>query len=131
MPKLWIANTTKQIHTFCYRPKIGAGGKSAEDGILRPVFGEMRQQSIPVGGQICVGGADGISDEEIKVILNQHKHIVEFKDLNRVKGFQGMCYRIGSDPVPIGEIMERIETNDEVRTQQNEDRQTATTLGIA
>lgn len=129
MAKLWIANTSKQHHTFLYRPKIGDGGKT-DDGILRPVFGEIRKQDIPVGGQICVTG-DDLKDSEIRNILDQHKHIVDFKSLNRVKGFQGICYRIGPDPVPMDEILERIETNDKVLTEDNKDRQARRALEIA
>lgn len=127
MPKLFIANTTKQHHDFVYRPKIGSGGKT-EDGVLKPIYGEMRLQHIPVGGQICVSGVS--TDAEIRNILDQHKHIVEFKSLNRVRGFQGLCYR-QDDPVPIEEILERLETNDKVRTEENKDRQAATALKIA
>lgn len=128
MAKLWIANTTKQEHDFVYRPRIGGGGKT-DDGILKPVFGELRKQTIPVGGQICVSGVD--SQSEIDNVLTQHKHIVEFKSLNRVRGFQALCYRIGPDPVPIDEILERIETNDKARTEENKDRQATTAREIA
>lgn len=125
--KLWIANSTKQNQDFVYRPKIGDGGKR-EDGIIKPVFGEMRKQHIPVGGQICLGD---LSDGEIRNILDQHKHIVDFKGLSKVRGFQGLCYRISLDQVPMDEIMERIQKNDEVRTEEAKDRQAATALQIA
>jgi hypothetical protein len=131
MARLWIANTTKQHRDFVYRPRLREGVEKTEDGILKPVFGELRKQHIPVGGQICVGGADGLADGEIRNILDQHKYIVDFKSLNTVKGFQGLCYRIGPDPVPMEEILERIETNDKVRTEENKDRQAATALQIA
>jgi hypothetical protein len=124
--KLWIANTTKQIHIFVYRPKLG-GGKS-EDGVMKPVFGEMRQQTIPLGGQICVGD---LQDGEIRNILDQHKHIVDFKSLNSLRGFQGLCYRQGPDPMPVEKILERIDSNDEVRTEESKDRQARTALEIA
>lgn len=127
MPKLFIANTTKQHHTFLYRPKISDGG--VKDGILRPMFGDLRKYDIPVGGQICVG--DFSDDGEVRNILDQHKHIVEFKSLNRVKGFQGLTYRIGENQVPMDEILERIETNDAVRTEEAKDRQARTALDIA
>jgi hypothetical protein len=125
--KLWIANTTKQHHTFLYRPKISDGG--VKDGILRPMYGDLRKQEIPVGGQILVG--DFSSDSDIRNILDQHKHIEEFSKLSRVQGFQGMCYRIGPDPVPIEKILERIDQNDQVRTKEAEVRQTNTAVEIA
>jgi len=128
MTKLWIANTTKQNHDFVYRPRIGEGGVGKEDGIVRPKYGEMRKQPIPVGGQICVGD---LSEGEIRNILDQHPHIVDYKSLNRAKAFQGLCYREGDKNVPIGEILERIETNDKIRTEENKLRQTNTALEIA
>lgn len=128
MPRLWIANTTKQVHDFNYRPRIGPGGKT-EDGALKPIFGDIRKQPIPIAGQICVG--ENLSDAEIANILSQHKHIVEFKNLHQVRGFQGFCYRIGPDPVPIGEILERIETNDKALTENSKERQVKTALEIA
>jgi hypothetical protein len=127
MAKLWLCNSSKQNHEFVYRPKIGDGGKT-DDGILRPIFGEMRKQLIPVGGQICVGD---LKDGEIRNILDQHKHIVDFKSLNSARGFQGLCYKIGSDPVPMEAIVERINANDAVRTEEAKVRQTNTAIDIA
>lgn len=129
MANLWIANTTKQVHIFQYRPKIGSGGQQ-EDGVLRPVYGELRKETIPVGGQICVSRSD-LKDAEIRVILDQHPHIPNFNELNMVKGYQGLCYRIGPNPVPMEEILERIETNDKARTDIANDRQMASALEIA
>lgn len=127
MAKLWIANTTKQNHDFVYRPKIGSGGKT-EDGILKPIFGELRKQHIPVGGQICVGD---LKDGEIDNLLSQHTHVVNFKELHVPKGFQGLSYKIGPDPIPMEAILGRIEQNDDVRTEENKDRQARTALEIA
>jgi len=129
MARLWIANTTTQHHEFIYRPKISDGG--VKDGILRPMFGEARQQRIPVGGQICVGGPDGLDDGMIRTILDQHKHIVDFTSLPRVQGFQGLCYKIGPEPVPIEKILERIDENAKAREAVANDRQVASTLEIA
>jgi DNA-binding protein H-NS len=127
--RLWIANTTKQIHEFVYRPRVGDGG--VQDGVLRPKFGDLRKHTIPVGGQISVGGANGLDTGEIDNILKQHAYIVQFKDLPKVKGFQGLCYRIGPDPVPMEKIMERIDQNDDVLSEEAKDRQAATALQIA
>jgi hypothetical protein len=129
MPKLWIANTTKQSHDFVYRPRLRATLEKTEDGILKPVFGEQRNYMIPYAGQVCIG--DKLSDAEIKNILDQRQDVVDFQGLNRVRGFQGLCYRIGENEVPLGEIMERIETNDNVRTAQVKDRQQKSALEIA
>jgi hypothetical protein len=126
MTKLFIANTTKQHHDFVYRPRIGDPGRR-DDGVLRQVYGDMRKQTIPLGGQILVGD---LKAEEIKVILEQHPHIVEFNKLDRVQGFQGLCYR-ENDPVPMEKILERLTVNDEVRTKQAEVRQTNTAVEIA
>jgi hypothetical protein len=126
MAKLWISNSSKQNHEFVYRPKVGDGG--VKDGILRPMYGDLRKQLIPVGGQICIGD---LGDQETKDILAQHRHIVEFKDLLRERGFQGLCYRIGPDPMPIDKIMERISLNDEVRKKEATERQSDTALEIA
>jgi hypothetical protein len=131
MARLWIANSTKQNHEFIYRPRLRAEIEKTQDGTIKPVFGESRKQHIPVGGQICVGGSDGLSDGEIRNILDQHPSVPDFKSLNRVKGYQGLCYRIGPDNVPMDEIMERIEKNDEVRTEEAKDRQASTALKIA
>jgi hypothetical protein len=127
MTKLWIANCTKQHHTFVYRPKISDGGM--KDGILRPMYGDLRKQDIPVGGQILVGDFKA-DTTEIRDILDQHKHIVEFNKLDRVQGFQGLCYREG-DPVPMDKILERINQNDDVRTKESTIRQTNTAVEIA
>lgn len=127
MTKLWIANTTKQHHEFVYRPKISDGGM--KDGIIRPKYGDIRKHHIPLGGQVLVGDFD--SDGEIRNILDQHKHIVEFSTLSKVKQFQGLCYKIGPDPVPVEKILERIDDNDKVRTEENRVRLVNTARDIA
>jgi hypothetical protein len=125
--KLWIANLTKQHHTFMYRPKISDGG--VKDGIMRPMYGDLRQRTIPLGGQILV--EDFSSDSDVRNVLDQHKHIVEFSKLDKEKGFQGLCYRIGEDAVPIDKILEQLKENDNVRTKESEVRQTNTALEIS
>lgn len=129
MARLWIANTTNQRHTFIYRPKIGEGG--VKEGVLLAKFGEMRRYDIPVGGQVAIGGDRGLEDGEIRGILDQHPHIVNFDELKRVNGYQGLCYRIGPNEVPIEKILERIDANDKARTDVAKDRQMQTTLEIA
>jgi DNA-binding protein H-NS len=128
--KLFIANTTKQNHEFVWRPKLRDFSGENQDGIIKPKYGELRRLPIPLGGQICIGNDKALEGPDVKNILEQHPHIVRFEDLNTVRGFQGLCYR-QDNPVPIEEILERLETNDKVRTEENKQRQTNTALQIA
>jgi hypothetical protein len=129
--KLWIANTTKQVHTFHWRHRLGDNGVPDQGGmILRPKFGDLHKQTIPVGGQILVSGKD-LDEGAIREILSQNPQIVDYKSLNREKPYIGLCYRIGPDPVEIERVLERIERNDQVRTEENKLRQTNTASQIA
>lgn len=126
--KLWIANSTKQHHQFQYRPRISEYGAKNSDGSFRPTHGDLRRFDVPLGGQIYVGDFD---QKEIDEIFAQHPHIIQFKDLDKPSGYQGLCYRIGPDPVPFEALLERMDKNDAVRTQQSLDRQTDTAKVIA
>lgn len=102
MPKLYIANATKQKIQLSYWPL-----DRVRERVRNP---ESRQgivtQMIPIGGQIAIvnGSEDNdLSIEEIDFVIKQHRRygLIPVGELDSSKlPFQGMCYSIGEPVSP-------------------------------
>jgi hypothetical protein len=85
MPKLFIANVTKQIYQFAYRAPERAG---------------VVVQTIPIGGQVLIapnGSDPDLTLQVIEAIIAQHRKygLVAYSELKSVRGpFHGICYQI-------------------------------------
>lgn len=94
--KLYIANTTRQNVDFYYR--------------VPEIPGAPRMQKISIGGQILVSG--DLNTPQIEAILSQHAPygIVSADELDRVKGYVGLCFSIDK-PVPAHKIERAMNEN--------------------
>jgi hypothetical protein len=116
MPKLFVANTSKQHHDFAYR--------LAEDK-------NIRIETIRIGSQVCVGG-DSLTHEMIAKIIEQHAPygLRDAKTLSGVKDFVGLCYSIDK-PVPMDNMLVLFEKNDVVLNDRAADRREDIAASIA
>jgi len=78
---VYIGNATKQILTFSYRP-AGRG---------------VRAQSVPIGGQVLLSG--DLTPDEVEAALSQNAKygLVDVKEIDRTKGFIGICYSLDKE----------------------------------
>ena len=92
---LYIANTTKQNVAFYYRV---------------PESVALREQTIRVGSQERISG--NLSTPDIDAIIAQHAPygMVSADELDRVKGFVGLCYSVGK-PIPAAKIERAMNEN--------------------
>jgi hypothetical protein len=100
MPKLWIANLSKQNHDFLYR----LPGRKGLDPLL---------ERIPIGQQVAIGGLD-LTSEEIAYVIEQHTPygLRDANELSSLKTYAGRCYSIGT-PVKLDNMLYVFEKNDE------------------
>jgi uncharacterized protein YdcH (DUF465 family) len=98
MTKLWVANTTRQVYRFTYRVSDK----------------QHQMHEIPAGRQICL---DHLQQAEIDSVIKQNTiyGMREANETPRRKGFSGLVYRIGDDPINLDRLLETYEANDEVR----------------
>lgn len=98
MPVLYIANASKQSHSFNYR---------------LPEKEKLFMQKIEVASQISIN----LNSAEIDWVLKQHLKygMVDVKSISNKKGFSGICYSIDK-PVNVETIMIASEVKDEVIT---------------
>lgn len=77
--KLYVANATKKIVDFAYRTSVGGG---------------LRNQHIPIGGQVQLSGE--LSQAEITYIITSYEKygIVDATKVDQVSSLVGMCYSI-------------------------------------
>lgn len=116
MPDLYIANTTKQPHVFCYRHPEGDPTEDAKVGESRFNLGAVafrpgfRRQEIKAGSQICIRN---LTTTQIDVIVQQYEiyGIRDARQMSRLKGFIGFSYSVGK-PVPVDAMLATIESND-------------------
>lgn len=94
--KLYIANTTKQRHTFTFR-------------VLET--GRLRQIPIEHGSQMIV--IDGTSDE-VNAVIEHHVvyGLINSSNIDQSKAFVGLCYSIDK-PVDASVIEKAIRDNDD------------------
>jgi hypothetical protein len=98
MARLWVANTTRQIYRFTYRISDK----------------QHQMHEIPAGKQIPL---NHFSDAEIDSVIKQNT-IYGMREANespRRKGFSGLVYKIGDDPINMDRLLETYESNDTVR----------------
>jgi hypothetical protein len=115
MPSLFIANTSKQHYTFVYRD---------------PHTEELRNTSIPVGGQICL--ARDASSGDIDYIVNQHVRygLTKASEIVNRPGFVGLCFNIDA-PVNLERMFERLEVNDDILQKRSDEQRETTVTAIA
>jgi hypothetical protein len=115
MSDLYIANTSKQNHLFCYR---------------LPENPSFRTQEIPPGGQVRLPG--DLSTDEVRRIIDHHKQygLVDSRELSRADGFVGICYSLGA-PVNIDAILGTFERNDGELNDRAQERRDETAAAIA
>jgi hypothetical protein len=116
MAKLYIANTSKQHHQFCYR------------------LGEeknYRTEEIPVGHQVLIGGGR-LSHEQIAYILAQHedKNLRDSTQISKIHEYVGLCYRL-ERPVDNDRVMLMFEQNDKYLNEGAADRREAVSAAVA
>ena len=106
MSRMYIANCTKQIHTFTYRIP------DSSETLTRP-----RAIEIRAGGQAKL--PDDLSTPQIDAVIRQHARygMVSVADLDRTKPFAGMCYSIDK-PVSVDSIRAGLIHNDAVLREQ-------------
>lgn len=112
MAHLFIANLTKQHHTFAYRPPEPDGKTESR---------ELRFEQIGVGQQVRLG--EDMNPEQIDAIIEQHAvyGLKDAKEIDRSREFVGLCYSIDK-PVKLDAVVERIEKNAEVLDKKAQDR---------
>lgn len=123
---LYIANTTKQHHTFYYKHPEGDPREefrvaphrfNLEVVSFRP---GLRRREIKGGTQICI---NDLSAAQIDVIVQQYEiyGIQDAKQMSRLKGYKGFSYSVDK-PVPIETMLAIFETNDKALDEQARER---------
>jgi hypothetical protein len=104
--RLYIANCTQQIQQFHYRvPETGGA-----------MAGGVRVQPIDIGSQVLLTG-DLNQLQVDSIVAQQRKYgLVKIDEVDRTRGFSGMCYSIDK-PVPVSKIIYVMEQNKSVLDQ--------------
>lgn len=94
--KLYVANGTRQRHSFTYQMKNNSS---------------PRIQPIEIGGQILVSGKE-MTKEDVDSIVNHHAEygLIPVEEVDNLRGpFAGLCYSIDRpiDPAYIERAMSR------------------------
>lgn len=97
MPRLYIANCTKQDHLFLANLPERPGNSHIK-------------QFIKAGQQIAL---DGLESNVIEDIVRQHEPygLRCADEISRIRDFVGQCYRVDK-PVPLDAMLSTFETND-------------------
>ncbi|MBV8060474.1 MAG: hypothetical protein JO253_02970 [Alphaproteobacteria bacterium] len=117
MPKLYVANCTKQDHHFLFRVP------------------EINRES-PFHMKIGVGKCEQIYKEDstdvLDAIIRQHTDygLVRVDEVDRTKEFIGMCYQIDK-PINVDAIVRAINHNDEVLAQRGVELRKETAVAIS
>ncbi len=104
--KMFIANCTKQVQDFIYRPVESRGN---------------RMQRIEIGQQIQLAG--DLNQSDIDAIVDHHAlyGLLSVEDARKVRGrFVGMCYSIDK-PVKIEDMQIVLSRNDDVLTDRGQE----------
>lgn len=114
MTKLFVANTTKQNWMFTYRLPGGT---------------QHFMRRIPAGQQICL---DNLQSDEIDVVIKQNAvyGMQPAKEMSRRKGYAGIVYSVGDDPINIDRMLETFNQNDDVRDGEAQERRVTTAAAI-
>jgi uncharacterized protein YdcH (DUF465 family) len=115
MTTFWVANTTKQTWRFTYRL----------NSQQQPLMHELK-----AGNQISL---THLSDKEIEDVIKQNRvyGAREAKEVSRRKGFAGIVYKIGADPINMDELLETFESNDKVREAEAAERLKKSALAMS
>lgn len=113
--KLWIANTTKKEHQFTYRFK---GQNQVHDHLIRR------------GQQKMIG--DFLPHQATVIIKSQEVYgMVAFDTLSTRRGFSGLCYRQGDEPIDLESMMVSLEINDRKLAEDGKKRRLAEAINIS
>lgn len=95
MTKMYVANFTKQVHSFIYRLP---GTKNA------------RQQAIEIGQQVRLSGE--LTQIDVDSVIEQKAPygFIRADEVGKMRKFVGLCYSIDK-PVPMDAIRRGIEQN--------------------
>ena len=117
MTKMYVANCTKQNHTFTYRIP------DSSETLTRP-----RALEIKAGAQIKV--PDDLTTPQVDSIIRQHARygMVSVAELDRTRPFVGLCYSLDK-PVSVDSIRRGLSHNDDVLREKG--RQLRQEAGIA
>jgi hypothetical protein len=123
MPKLFIANLSKQHHHFLYAVPEGEG----DDREF-----VQRNQYIEIGSQVQLPG--NLSQAQADIIIEHHARygMKPYDEARKIKDFTGLCYRL-EKPVPMndqGFIDDVAKSNTDTMNARNADRREATGLAI-
>lgn len=96
MPKLYIANLTKQRHDFIYRV---------------PNDPRLHQQDIPLGGQRQIWSEAPVST--LRYIVEQHERygLIPVTEVTRKRDFAGLCYSFDK-PIDVEKMLFALDHND-------------------
>ena len=116
MTVLFVANVTKQVHTFTYRLKARE---------------KLCEEKIPPGAQIRVGSEDFTKDEIDDIIKHHARYGMRpAAEASRIRGFVGLCYSIDK-PITLDRILETFERNDVALTERAAERREETANAVA
>lgn len=122
MPKLFVANLSKQHHLFLYQ-LLGSSGTIP--------------QEIPIGAQVEIHGSRGmeLDMDQINAIVEHHSRygLKSVAEARKVQGFTGLVYGVDK-PVNLDErgfVEEVVHSSDETLNERNADRRSNTTAAIA
>jgi len=135
--KLYVANTSKQHHEFCYRLIDERATKLANQDKPRNAEGEivlqkhLRSETIQVGTQVLIGGGK-LSEKNIAEILRQYedKGLRDSTQISRLNEYVGLCYRLDR-PVEIDNIQVIFEMNDQRLNERGQELRENTAAAIA
>jgi hypothetical protein len=113
--KMYVANLTKQVQSFCYRLPEGRS---------------PRQQEIAIGGQTLLSG--DLTKMEVDSIIEQHAKygLVDVAEIDRTKPFAGLCYSIDK-PISVEKIRRGLAHNDDVLVDRGRQTQKEAALAVA
>lgn len=98
---LFIANCTKQTHSFIFRV---------------PESQATQKREIPPGGQVQIFD-DGVPPAHVDNVIRQHERygLIDAAAIDRTKAFIGICYSTVK-PVTVNRIMSAVENNEQALT---------------
>jgi hypothetical protein len=113
MTTLWVANTTKSKWQFSFRINDR----------------NHLMHEIAAGQQIFLD----LQDAEIARIIEQNTRygLREAKQASSRKGFAGIVYSIGPDPINVDRLLETYDLNDEVRDAEAQERLKKSVLALS
>ena len=107
MPRLFIANCTKQHHDFVYRV---------------PETMQLKSQLIRAGEQAWIANTEFTSDWIEKIVKDHRRYgLVHATEVKNARTFVGLCYMVDK-PMTLDAILNGFAVNDEVLEERAEER---------